>query len=70
MIDKIVFILLFGIRGAVHAIPFFLVSVLFISGVLKPSAGASSLEMLSTYISNGITLLGLGLFLASLVVWI
>lgn len=72
MRDRVIFTMLFGIRGSVHALPFMLLSILFTSGILySPSSmNVGPVAMISSYIANGITLFGLGFFVASLAVWI
>lgn len=72
MRDRIIFTILFGIRGSVHALPFMLLSVLFTSGILySPSnVNVGPAVIISSYIEKGITLFGLGLLVASLFVWI
>ena len=72
MRDRVILTILFGIRGSVHALPFMLLSILFISGTLySPSnVNAGPAVMISSYLEKGITLFGLGLLVASLFVWI
>lgn len=70
MLEKISLLFIYGFRGLIHAISFMLLAALLLSGILQPSIIPGTFEMLSTYVANGITLLGGGFFIASLIVWI
>ena len=70
MLEKIFWFILHGIRGGIYAVPFMGLFAFLVSGIIQPSIGTSSFSMISAYVSNGITLLGWGMFIAGLVIWI
>lgn len=70
MLEKICWFILHGIRGGIYAVPFMGLFAFLVSGIIQPSIGTSSFAIISAYVSNGITLLGWGVFVTGLVVWI
>lgn len=71
MRDRIIEIMLFGIRGSVHAIPFLLLGLLFMSGLFSVEVDPSiMLSVLSNKINFFIKLAGLGLGVAGFFVFI
>ena len=70
MLEKICWFILHGSRGGIYAVPFMGLFAFLVSGIIQPSIGTSSFAMISAYVSNGITLLGWGVFVTGLVVWI
>lgn len=70
MLEKICWFILHGIRGGIYAVQFMGLFAFLVSGIIQPSIGTSSFAMISAYVSNGITLLGWGVFVTGFVVWI
>lgn len=72
MLDKIYWFMLYGFRGLIRAVPFFLLSMVltFINSRLHLIIDAGLLASLLIYISKGLTILALVSLAASAVVWV
>lgn len=72
MLEKISWLIVYGIRGGVYGVTLMLLSTWFIliSRWLYPAAEGSSLILMSIYIAKGIFWLGIGSFATGLVIWL
>ena len=72
MLEKLYLFVLYGFRGLIRAVPFFLLSMVltFINSRLHLITDAGLLASLLIYISNGLTVLALGSLVAAVFVWI
>ena len=72
MLDKIYWFMLYGFRGLIRAVPFFLLSMVltFINSRLHLITDAGLLASLLIYISNGLTITALGALVFAAFVWI
>ena len=72
MLEKIIWFIVYGIRGGVYGVTLMLLSTWFIliSRWLYPAAEGSSLILMSIYIAKGIFWLGIGSFATGLVIWL
>ena len=72
MLEKICWAMLYGVRGAIYAVPLMLLSLAFTfinNNLLSPNEGSSFLFMIN-YLSNGLMYLSLGALAAAAIVWI
>ena len=72
MLEKLYLFMLYGFRGLIHAVPFFLLSMVLtiINSRLHLITDVGLLASLLIYISNGLTILALVSLAASVFVWI
>lgn len=72
MLEKICWAMLYGVRGAIYAVPLMLLSLAFTfinKNLLSPTEGSSFAFMIN-YLSNGLMYLSLGALTAAAIVWI
>lgn len=71
MWEKIIWVMLFGVRGSIHALPFLIGGLIIYSGLFLPSESPTGLlaPIIETVFSY-INLLGFGLSLLGFCVWI
>lgn len=72
MLEKLCWVMLYGIRGSIYAVPFILLSLFLflISGNLAMSTATNAFTEISAHISNGIKLIGWGCFFTALIIWV
>ncbi len=72
MLEKLCWAMLYGVRGAIYAIPLMLLSLAFtfINNNLLLSTEGSSFLFMINYLSNGFMYLSLGALAAAAIVWL
>ena len=72
MLEKIIWFIVYGIRGGVYGLILILLSTWFIliSHWLSSAAEGSSLILMSSYIAQGIFWLGIGSFATGIIIWL
>ena len=72
MLEKLCWVMLYGVRGSIYAIPLMLLSLAFTfinNNLLSPTEG-SYFVFITNYLSNGLMYLSLGALAAAAIVWI
>ncbi len=72
MLEKLCWVMLYGVRGAVYAVPLMLLSLAFTfinNNLLSPTEG-SSFAFITNYLSNILMYLSLGALAAAAIVWL
>lgn len=72
MLEKLLWFIVFGIRGGIHAVPFIALAGVFtlIDSALHSITETGSFAMMSSYISCGLTLFALCSLITAAVIWI
>ena len=72
MLEKLCWTMLYGVRGAIYAVPLMLLSLAFTfinNNLLSPTEGSYFVFMIN-YLSNGLMYLSLGALAAAAIIWI
>ena len=72
MLEKLCWVMLYGVHGAIYAVPLMLLSLVFTfinNNLLSATEGSSFLFMIN-YLSNGLMYLSLGALAAAAIVWL